>query len=158
MPSDLHKRIKAYSEDRKISLSDALRRLLYTGLRADIDDPTDISRALASVRSDVHEHTSDLIEIHVALEDLKCTLERQHEAVQSLSAFSELVTHHSEPVLKILCELLLISRIEMNARSERAYDDLAGLFPKQYELFKAAIAEQIARRGGDRHTPTPGRE
>ena len=157
IPNDLHGRVKTYSEDRKISLSDALRRLLHTGLRADIDDQTDISHALAKVRSDVHDHTGDLLEIHAALEDVKGTLAQQQEVLQGVSAFTERVAAHGEPVLKMLCELLLISRCELDARSTEAYETLVDAFPQQYEFMKASVLAQAAQRDATQRPP-PARQ
>lgn len=145
MPIVLNERVKEFATARKLSHSDALRRLVERGLGGEEGSVIKDQKQVADLTSATMDQAIALTGIDLELRDLRPLIEDLAYRVQATERLVQRAENYSEEVLKVLLEILIVSKLRMNATDPEKYKKL-----NDYTLRLLPVYQEAAQKTGEK--------
>lgn len=136
---DLHIRTKRYADQISRTHSEALRRLIERGLDVSATDSYDLAKSLSSLAAAVQQAADRLGAIEADTTQLAGLIPDMKGIVDVLGERSDEASPQVIPFLKMICEVLMASRVLVAKLDPNEFQNLANYTGQQLDMYRQAV-------------------
>lgn len=147
MAAQTHERVQQFATAKKLSVSDALRRLIERGLDVSATDSYDLAKTLAGLSAAVQQAADRLGVIESDTAQMASLIPDMKVGVDSVREWSEELYPHGSPLLKMACEALIILRLQLTSSDNEKYRQLGPYINGLYDVHMKTAQSAGATKG-----------
>ncbi len=143
LPADLHARTVQYAKDIKQTHSEAIRRLVERGLDVSATDSYDIAKSVAALATAFQQSADRLGAIESDTTQLAGLIPDMKGIVDVLGERSDETSPQAIPFLKMICEVLMASRVLVAKLDPAEFPNLANYTGQQLDMYRQAVRVEV---------------
>lgn len=145
---ELEDKTRHYAEQRGITHSEGLRRLIAKGLEVGDEEVQSLTRSLATLAASNEELRDRFAALEAEIATLTSALPAFQQALDAILTSARAEDSHRALIVQSLCEMLTIDRLAFAAAYPDTYKQLPEMKAKQYALFLDAVAQEARKQAG----------